>query len=246
MKKVLAICLMAVMVLTLSVPAFAAPGGFISSPSGNQAPEIVEYHNESNDCKATLDVTPYADRNSLSEDACSKLEEAYNAIVNTKDLTSLSEALKELAKKLGINPSDLAVSDMFDISYNGCDDHENHGTFDITLKAETLKNFVGLLHYYNGEWKLVTDAEVTNNGTHLEFKEKDFSPFAIVVNTAAGNANSGNANSGSANSGNASSGNTSKVPQTGESNIIYVCAAAAVISIMGIAVVSAKSKKNRA
>jgi len=243
MKKVLAICLMAVMVLGLSIPAFAAPGGFVSSPSGNQAPEIVEYHNESKDCKATLDVTPYADRNSLSEDACKKLEDAYSAVVNAKDLTSLSEALNELAKKLGIKASDLAVSDMFDISCNGCDDHENHGAFDITLKAETLKNFVCLLHYYNGEWKVVTDAEVTNNGTHLEFTEKEFSPFAIVVNTAAaGNAGSSNTTSGNANSGNT----TSKVPQTGESNMIYVCAAAAVVSIVGIAVISSKSKKNRA
>jgi len=242
MKKVLAICLMAVMVLCLSVPAFAAPGGFISSPSGNQAPEIVEYNNESKDCKATLDLTPYANRNSLSEDACKKLEDAYSAIVNAKDLTSLSDALSELAKKLDIKASDLAVSDMFDISCNGCDDHDNHGAFDITLKAETLKNFVCLLHYYNGEWKVVSGAEVTNNGTHLEFTEKEFSPFAIVVNTADGNADSAVTTAGNANSGN----NTSKVPQTGESNMIYVCVAAAVISIVGLAVVSSKSKKNRA
>lgn len=241
MKKVLAICLMAVMVLSLSIPAFATSGGFVSSPSGSQAPEIVEYRNESKDCKGTLDLTSYADRNSLSEDTRKMLEEAYNAVVNATDITSLSDALRELAEKLGIDAADLAVSDLFDISLNGCDNHENHGAFDITLKTETLKNFVCLLHYYNGEWKVVTDTEVANNGTYLEFKEKDFSPFAIVVNTAAGSASSGNTTSDNTNS-----GNTSKVPQTGESNILYVCVAAAVISIAGIAVVSSKSKKDRA
>ena len=183
MKKLLIICITAVLVLSMSVSAFAA-GGFVSSPSGNTAPSLVEGSNSSPECNSPLQITAYGDRSDLPEDTRKKIEEAYTMIAGVKDLSVLNSGINDLAKALGINVSDLAVSDLFDISAGDCDgNHADHGHFDITLKSDYLKNFVCLLHYYNGEWRIVKDAKVTNNGEHLEFDEKEFSPFAIVVAT---------------------------------------------------------------
>jgi hypothetical protein len=130
-------------------------------------------------------ITAYGDRNDLTAEQRQKLEEAYAMIVGAENLTTLNAGLATIAQQLGVNTTDLAVSDLFDISATDCDgNHADHGMFDITLKAETLNNFVALLHYYNGEWRVIDNAEITNNGEYLEFTEKEFSPFAIVVSTA--------------------------------------------------------------
>lgn len=185
MKKIVAIILTVVLVLGLSLTAVAELGSFIESPSNNKAPELVSAKNEDANCLANVIITAYADREKLSKETQEKLEKAYQMIIGTDDLSELNAKVSEMAKKRGVKVSDLAVSDMFDISSVGCDTHEDHGHFDIALKSDTLKNFVCLLHYYNGEWHVVDDATVTQNGTHLEFTEDEFSPFAIVVNTGA-------------------------------------------------------------
>ena len=183
MKKLFALCLTVVMAVSLSFSAFAALGSFVSSPSGNSAPVLVSGENTSEDCVAEIIITAYADRDKMTEDARQKIEEAYSKIVGTQDVSSLSAAIAEAANKRGLNPAELAVSDLFDISSTNCEGHSAHGHFDITLKAETLKNFAFLLHYHGGEWHLVDNATVTNNGENLEFDANEFSPFAIVVYT---------------------------------------------------------------
>lgn len=181
MKKLIKICLVVAIVASFSISAFATASGFVSSPTGKTAPELVSGKNESADCVSSLIITAFGDRDELSEEACQKIEEAYSLISEVQDLSALNGKIDELAKKLGLESSDLAVSDLFDISNTHCDGHEDHGYFDIKMKAETLKNFVCLLHYYEGEWDIVENAQVTNNGEHLEFYEDEFSPFAIVV-----------------------------------------------------------------
>lgn len=184
MKKFITVCLMLALLVSMSVSVFAENGGFLVSISRNQAPVLVGAENESDDCVAQLLITAYADRAELPDEIRTKLEEAYKIIVENPDLSALNAELKETAEALGVNVTDFAVSDMFDISLTDCNGHEDHGHFDITLKPEFLENFVCLLHYYNGEWRVVKDAKVTGNGEHLEFTEDEFSPFAIVVNTA--------------------------------------------------------------
>ena len=183
MRKVVVICMALAMIMAMAVPAFAAPGVFVESPSKNPAPELVEGKNQSDACQAQIIVTAYGDRNDLTVEQRQKLEAAYTVVVGTQDLSTLNPKVAEIADELGVGISTLAVSDLFDISATECNGHENHGHFDITLKADTLKNFVCLLHYYNGEWRVVENAEITNNGEHLEFDEDEFSPFAIVVST---------------------------------------------------------------
>lgn len=181
MKKIIMICMVFAMVASMSISAFATTGGFASSPSGNLAPRLVDATNESEDCEAQLVITAYGNRDEMSEEARQRIESAYATIIGTEDISSLNAELSVLAGKLGIKTTDLAVSDLFDISATECNGHSEHGHFDITLKADTLNNFVCLLHYYNGEWHMVENAEVTNHGEHLEFDEDKFSPFAIVV-----------------------------------------------------------------
>lgn len=184
MKKIITVFLIFTMILSMSLAVAADPGAFLNSPSKNPAPVLVDYDNASEDCLAQVIVTAYANRHLLPDDVRAELEAAYKLIVESRVTGALDPVLKDFADALGVNISDLAVSDLFDVRAVGCDAHENHGHFDITLKADTLKDFVCLLHFYNGEIRVVKDAKVTQNGEHLEFTEDEFSPFAIVVNTA--------------------------------------------------------------
>ena len=104
-------------------------------------------------------------------------------IAGRGDDNSFAAILARIAQERGLDVDDFAVSDFFDINHSGDENHETHGAFDIVLKAEALNNFICLLHYYNGTWTVVDNAEVTQDGTHLEFTENEFSPFAIVVYT---------------------------------------------------------------
>ena len=183
MRRIIMICFAIMVAASMTVSVLASTGGFVSSPSRNPAPEVVEGKNTSKDCESKLIITAYGDRDELTEESRVKIEEAYADIVQAQDLSSLNSAIKKVANNMGLEVSELAVSELFDISATNCQGHGDHGRFDITLKPETLKNFVCLLHYCNGEWHVVDNAEVTHNGDHLEFDVDQLSPFAIVVST---------------------------------------------------------------
>lgn len=219
MKKLLFLFVACVMVFT--VTATAANGGFVSSPSTNLAPELVDARVDSEDCLATVILTAYIDRHELSAEDRAALEDAYATIAANADLTKLTKDLIAKAEALGIATTALSVSDLFDISLINCepDVHAEHGSFHITLKAETAKNFVALLHYMNGEWSVVDDATV--DGTELSFSVDSFSPFAIVVNTYG----------------------ESEPPVTGDAYLIGACAAVMAVSAVAFAVAYKKSRK---
>lgn len=220
MKKILTVCMAIVMVLGLSTAVLAAPGNFVSSPSGNAAPTIVGFDAANADCTLEPVIIPYKDRDQLPDDQRKHLEDAYDDIVNADDLSDLVEALKDVADKLGVDVDDLAVSDLFYITGKGCDDHDGHKGFTITLDANTLKNFAALMQMdENGNWSLVNGAYINSKG-QLVFTLDDLNrPLAIVVNGA----------------------NVS--PQTGDTNHIYIYAALMVASALAIVVIAVKSKK---
>ncbi len=233
MKKIMLVCLTAILACGMCLTAFATPGAFVQSPSLNPAPRLISFSVDSEECEAEIKVTPYSQRETLSDEAEAEIEEAYNIIVNTDDLGTLTADLMALAEANGIESEYLAVSDLFDVDYFGCThtDHKDlHGYFTIVLEADTLKNFVGLLHYDNGEWELVSDAKA--EGNRLSFRIGEFSPFAIVVDTTPEASQPGDTQPGGV--------------QTGDNSIIYVWGAVAALSGAAIVVLAAKSKKSAA
>lgn len=186
MKKTLVFIMAIVMSFAVSITAFAAPNGFAISPGANIAPELVEYDKENLDCLATLLITAYADRNSLSEEQRLSLEQAYNDIISATDLSAVCTQLVSAAQTLGVDIKNLAVSELFDISYLNCDDHDGHGSFKLKIKSQSLQGFVGLLHKNGDKWELVEDVTLESDGLHLSFTVDSLSPFAIVVETDGG------------------------------------------------------------
>ena len=175
MKKI-AVSLMAlVLVLSMSVTAFAA-GAFLSSPSNNHT-QLEEYQ-FTEGCSAQVIITPYGERHTLDDVARQSLEEAYTQIANNKNLGNLVEGLKEFAEKNGKDVSSLAVSDLFNIGYEGCDGHTNH-EYTIKLKPEMTDNFVTVMQYVDGKWIIIENAKVS--GGYLTMSSKYYGPVAIVV-----------------------------------------------------------------
>ncbi len=184
MKKFAMLCLTLLLIASMSVSAFAV-GNFVISPSSNPAPIVIDITPDSDDCDAVIVVTPYSERETLP-DKGAELEDAYDDIKNTEDVSKLNEDLAALAQEKEIPGADLGVSDLFDISMTGCDEkvheEENHGGFTVTLEAETLKDFVGLMYRDDeGNWVLVKDVVV--EGDTMTFHLEHFGPYAIVVDT---------------------------------------------------------------
>lgn len=180
MKKIFTFAAVLMIVLTLSVSAFAANGAFVSSPSKTLAPELIDAENASPDCEADIVITSYADRTSLDEHALDELAAAYSEIASVEDLGSLSESIATLAENLGVSSEGFAVSELFDISYVDCDGHQSHEEFTITFKPASVENLVAVLHYTDSEWEIVPSK--VENG-EVTIVTKLFSPFALLVHT---------------------------------------------------------------
>lgn len=193
MKKVLAVILALVMAFSVSAVAFAqGNGGFVSSPSNNEAPEVEDVEYEDGSCEPEIIVTPYKDREVLDEIREKALIAAYNEIAANKDLSKMCTGLIAVAAKLGVSVLRFAISDLFDVSAYHNGDHEYCGTITITLSSETIKNFVALLHRNaNGDWNVVEDVIVNKAENSITFATDDFSPFAIVVDTHEESINTG-------------------------------------------------------
>ena len=183
MKKIAITLLALTLAVCMPLTAFAA-GAFLSSPS-NTTTELVEF-TFTDGCGATLIVTPYGERDTLDDNSRKILEEAYGQIAGEKNLGNLSDDLKALAEKLGLDVTNLAVSDLFNIGYEGCDGHADH-SYTVKLKPEILKNFVTVMQYVDGKWIVIENAKA--EGGYLTMSSKYYGPVAIVVekgNTATG------------------------------------------------------------
>ena len=178
MKKILAAMLALILAVGMTVSVTAAAGAFVSSPSGNLAPELVKAENESEACEAVIVITAYADRATLGEAGAAAMTAAYNSLAGNADLSAVCAAAGTLAGELGIPATDLAVSDLFDVSYSSCDVHEGHGAFTVTLRPATAENVCAILHYTDGAWELI---ECTVQDGTVTFVTEELSPFAIVV-----------------------------------------------------------------
>lgn len=177
MKKLFAIILMVVMICAMIVSASAAPGGFIDSPSYNKTPIIIEFECSDSNWKGEIFITSFGDRNVLELIDRELLEDAYDSIRNSTSISDLIPEISDIAANLNVSPDNLGISDLFHIGVSDSTD----GSFKIKLDAETIKNFVGLVYYENGEWHVVEDAKV--EGDYLVFTSQLPKAYAVVVDT---------------------------------------------------------------
>ncbi len=220
MKKVLAICLALVIAVSAAMLVFAAPGGFVSSPSGNKAPVIITVSYEEGSCNPRVVITPYSERETLEEKK-EAMDEAYDEIAANKNLSGLCSELSSIAAAKNIPVSRLAVSDLFDVSLYHNGDHDFCGTVTVKVGTETLKNFVALLHRdVDGTWEVVPGVIVNVEEGTLTFSADKFSPYAIVVDTG-----------------------SKDIPDTGAN--IYIPAIAMFVSAVSLVVVLFSMKKKQ-
>lgn len=143
---------------------------FVPSVSNSGAPRLSSATNKGGENVYGLFViTPYDRLETLPEDLQPQIKDAYASIRDASDVTELNEELKAAA-----GDKTVAVSDLFDIRAVG----EVVYSARLVMDADDLTNFVGLLHFEDGEWFWV-DTEV--DGNELSFVVDSLSPFAIVV-----------------------------------------------------------------
>ncbi len=214
MKKILVFGLVLVMCLSMGLTAFAAIGGYVQSPTKNKAPTVIEVTTETPTTeKLIITVTPFAERNKLTGETAANFNEAHEDIVANKNIAALTPAVEAVAKKANVKVENLGISDLFDVSAN----MELTSAVTIKLNAETAKHFVALLHYHNDTWEVVENATVKDNT--LTFTVKDLSPFAIVVDKEKA---------------------AVTAPLTGDNGVDSVVAVMALVSALGIVLVSKK------
>ncbi|MBE7056226.1 MAG: hypothetical protein E7388_02135 [Ruminococcaceae bacterium] len=186
MKKTMVFVMTLMLVLSLGATGVFAAGGFVKSPSLNPAPELIHGISKDGQCDGTFVITPYDERDTLSDDELKEFEESYDDVKENEDLSKLVSELNDVAKDKNLDVTEFAVSDLFHTHVENCSHEEGkeHGTFDVTLKADTLNKYVGLLRYSDGEWSLVKEAIINKDG-HLVFEAAKLGSYAIVVNTDA-------------------------------------------------------------
>ena len=176
MKKLIALCLVLTMVTgaALCVSADSA----VPSPSGNNGPKVITAKVDDTDITPDVKVTPYADRASAPDDVRDNLEAAYAQISGAENVEDLNESLKELAKSMN-----LSVSDLFDLRDSSA--ARQGAKMSVTLSSGTFENFVALMYFDNGAWKLVEDAGATKVGGdyYLAFTSAGAHPYAVLVGT---------------------------------------------------------------
>ena len=175
MKKTFAIILMFAMVCAMSLSVGAAPANFLQSPSYNKTPIIVDFECSDPNWKGDIFITSYGDRNVLDLVDREMLESAYNSIRDASNISSLIPDISGIASNLNVSPENLGISDLFHIGISDSTD----GKFKIKLDSETIKNFVGLVYYENGQWHVVDGATIEDE--YLVFTTELPRAFAVVV-----------------------------------------------------------------
>ena len=174
---------------TIATPYFKSPttasaAEFFQSPTGEFAPEIKDFKNDDKDCTAILKLTPFEKRDRLEDYELAAFEDAYDSIVDTADITTLNEDFAALVKELGLDPTQVAVSELFNLSVSNCDEHDDHNESTVKLEINSVDTFVALLQYVDDEWVLVKNVKVNNTKSLLTFNTVEFTPYAIVLDTS--------------------------------------------------------------
>lgn len=176
MRKILAVFLTLIVILTMSVSVFAEPGAFVESPSANGAPVLMEEYSDDG-----VKITAYRNRAvELNASQVADFEKAYKSIVGAADLTTLVAAVSDVAEEFQVEIDELAVSDLFYVSLKGGEESFNGIRYKLRLRADTFANFVCILRMENGEWHLVEETEVIGTEV-IEFVADEVGSYAVVV-----------------------------------------------------------------
>lgn len=180
MKKGIFTLTISLVLALLMLPVTAFADVFTESPEQFEATTVTNAtFTGANATGGELILTPYNQKDTLPEDLHQEMDAAAESIRNATSVTELAQGVEALAREAGVaDMSTLAVSDLFDLRAT-TDDWE---TVTVTLQRKESEKFVGLLHYTGNGWEIVDNAK-ENNGV-LTFTAKDFSPFAVVVNTS--------------------------------------------------------------
>lgn len=122
-----------------------------------------------------LVYTQYINRNDLTEEKKNELVAAYQSIVGAIDTSFLSKNVSNYIEQQRAIPSDLVVTDLFDIS---AIEHKENYTF--LIGKEDMNKFFCLIHYNNENWEVV---DVKHEEGMLKVTVDSLSPFAFVYNT---------------------------------------------------------------
>ena len=114
MKRTIAIILSLVM-MSLSATALAVSSSFVSSPSENKAPEIMEFKPSDEECEADLVITPYNEKEELPEVLETMIETAREQITKSNDLTNLNSELKKIADFTVKECEKYAIKDLIEL-----------------------------------------------------------------------------------------------------------------------------------
>ena len=160
----------------MSVSVFADPGAFVESPSANGAPVLNEEESDDN-----VKITAYRNRaDELNATQITEFENAYKEIVAVDDLTVLVSSLTSVAENVNVDAADLAVSDLFYVSLESGQDHTEGAKYVLSIQADTFTNFICLLHFVDGEWKIVPEVELKGTKV-IEFTAENLGTYAVVV-----------------------------------------------------------------
>jgi len=149
---------------------------------------------ESDGCDVEIVVTPYAKKTTIeSNESRLEIDIAYDEVMKTKSVCTMAPVMIKWIEGTNLVDEDLVLSNIFDVTVYVHEagthkvDYDHSRLYNIKVGAETLRNFVALLHYNydpvseTGEWEIVPDARVTGvNKDIVTFSWVDGSPFAIV------------------------------------------------------------------
>ncbi|MBQ8859964.1 MAG: hypothetical protein IJ015_01335 [Ruminococcus sp.] len=205
MKRLLAIVLSIVMVLTLTVSVSAAE--FVPSITNKGAPQLVvidivdgkevvgyitdadgnQLSTEYLDCLIISSITEALNGEKLPEGVKEQLLKVYDEFVNGAKLSEVCPDLIEIVKdkwSKDKTPDDLVIKDLFDVT-DYCEDIPTHLkdgtvldlTFDLGIGSGT---FITAMVYVDGKWVPVKDCINNGDGT-VTVKFTEICPVAFLV-----------------------------------------------------------------
>lgn len=226
MKKFIALLIIAA-IACCSVVCFAK--GFITSPTQQGTPDAA-IENYDNSYPADIVVTAYKDKDSITDtDSRIQITEAYDAIANSENITTVMPVLTQILDSKNIKPEDTIIQNLFDVSVVGDISHYKNSDGEVTVvfKTEPLfDSFISLLCLVDGQWKEVPVVVSGTNNDTLTAKIKDFTTFAIVTRTSHINEEG-----------------EKESPKTGESFIGYIAAGVGGLLIVAGAAIAITTRK---